>query len=139
MKIRMFLAVVLGMAVLTLALQAGPAFQKGKWEITSKTEMIGTKISIPPVKFTQCIDDKNMVPKNKETNKDCKTINQKISAGTVSWEMVCDGKDAKVQGRGQMTYQDKMMTGEFNITANVQGKTSVVVNKMTGKYLGACQ
>jgi len=139
MKTKMFLAALLSFAVLSLALQAGPAFQKGKWEIVTKTEMVGVKMNLPPLTVTQCVDDKKMIPQNKETNKDCKTVNQKISNGTVSWEMVCEGKDANVQGKGQLTYQDKLMTGEFNLTANVQGKMSVVKNKVSGKYIGACQ
>ena len=140
MKIKIFLAAVLSVSVMAMGLLAGPAFQNGKWEITSQTEMVGSQFKIPPVTYTQCLDNKNMVPQNKQNNnKDCKMLKQTVKGGTVSWEMVCDGKDSKAQGKGQIIYKDSTMAGDFTIKTTAQGKELTIINKMTGKRIGVCE
>ena len=52
------LLVLFSVATTVLALD----FQPGKWQITSKVEMPGMPVSMPPMTVTQCMTDQEPVP-----------------------------------------------------------------------------
>ena len=48
---------------------AAPDMKEGQWEITvtSKMEMPGMSVAMPPAKYTQCLTKSDFVPNKKRT------------------------------------------------------------------------
>ncbi|MDA8079784.1 MAG: DUF3617 family protein [Nitrospiraceae bacterium] len=124
---------------------AEPNMQDGKWEITMQMEMEGMpqmKGGIPPMKHTQCLTQKEMVPQQKEKNDDCKMISQKIEGNTVTWVAKCKHKDGMTsESTGKITYSGSKFDGVMNVTMNdpKRGGTTKVMQKMSGKRIGDCK
>jgi len=115
---------------------AGPNVKPGKWEITTKTEMTGMPMTIPPVTHTQCLKEGNLVPQSEEANQECKVSDVKVSGDTVSWKLVCSGKNGRMEGTGKTTYSGETMEGEMRMV--IQGAGVEVKNKISGKRIGEC-
>jgi len=114
--------------------------QEGMWEMTMKTEMPGMPIEMPPMKFSQCLTKKDMVPQKKEKNEDCKMISTKTEGNTVYWKARCRTKEGTVDSDGKITYAGGSFTGVIKTVLNdaKSGKTEVT-NHMSGKRIGNCK
>jgi len=113
--------------------------KEGLWEITTQVEMKGMPQSMPPTTFRQCITKSNPVPQNKDKNFECKIISQKVSGGTVSYQVECTGKEGVVQTSGTTTYTDKAMNGASTTSFKMKGQPAMTMsNKIKGKYIGPC-
>ncbi len=111
--------------------------KEGEWEITTKMEMTGMPMQIPPQTNKQCITKQDMLPQNnKPENGDCKVKNMKTSGGTVSWVIECDSPNGKSSGSGKITYSGNTMKGsiKMKVPGNIQMTT-----KLTGKRIGPCK
>ncbi len=119
---------------------AGPNMQDGQWEITSTMNMPGMPAAMPPVKHTQCITKKDMIPQTKQKNQKCTVTDTKISGDTVSWNVKCttDGND--MTGNGKITYKGDTFEGTFVINMKVPGQGSMkMTQNMKGRRLGPCK
>ena len=114
-----------------------PNFKEGKWEITTKVEMEGMPMSMPPVKHTQCLNKDNYVPQNAKPGQECEISDTKIAGDTVSWSMKCKGRGGEVNGTGKITYNGDTFSGEMVITMPAQNMK--MTNKITGKRIGDCK
>ena len=65
--------------------------QEGKWEITTKTEMVGMSMSMPPMTRTQCLTKKDLVPQDSQQGSECKITDTKVVGNTVTWTIKCHG------------------------------------------------
>ena len=70
---------------------AGPDMKEGKWEMTTKMEMPGMPMEMPPVTYTQCLTKTDFVPQNAQ--QDPQTPWLRI-AGRVTWS-----RQSKEEGR----------------------------------------
>lgn len=78
-------------------------------------------------------------PQNKDKNFECKIISQKVSGGTVSYQVECTGKEGVVQTSGTTTYTDKAMNGASTTSFKMKGQPAMTMsNKIRGKYIGPC-
>lgn len=108
----------------------------GMWEITSKMEMPGMPMEMPPVKFTQCLTSKDSVPQDKkEHSQDCKIKNTDIKGNTVTWEMQCISDGKPVKSIGKVTYKGDSFEGETK--TEMEGMK--MFQKMSGRRIGNCK
>jgi hypothetical protein len=135
------LAIVAVVAACALPCAAASAVNPGEWQITSRTEMKGMPMEMPPqtVTFTNCVTSERPVPES-DKQKECKLTDVKIEGSTVTWAIACEGKEGKMKGAGKISYQGDSMTGEQTMdVAAGEGMNFTVVMHMTGKRLGPCK
>ena len=132
---------------------AGVDMKEGEWEISTETSMTMGTISMPSMtsKMTHCLTHDNPVPASeKEKEKDCRVVDQKVVGNKVSWHIVC--KDG--EGEGEITYSGTIYKGTFRMnmveggeTAKKRasrkktaedGETMTMNMKLSGRYLGPC-
>lgn len=119
---------------------AEPNMQEGMWEITSKTEMPGMPMEMPPMKFNQCLTKKDIVPQKKEKNEDCKMVSTNVDGNTVTWVMQCRMKDGTMDSTGKITYKGNGFDGVVKAVMNTKdtGKMEVT-QQMSGRRIGDCK
>ncbi len=105
----------------------------GLWEITTKTEMPGMPMEMPPFKFTQCLTSKDSVPQDK--GEDCKIKNTDVKGNTVTWEVDCISDGKPVKSIGKVTYKGDSFDGETK--TEMEGMN--MVQKMSGRRIGNCK
>lgn len=117
---------------------AEPNLHDGKWEITSQMEIPGLPFTPPPVKFSQCLNKKDVVPQQNDARHNCRMVSTDIQGDTVFWVVECQDKGETVRSNGNITYQKDSFTGTVNVTTT--GKNSgTFTSKMSGKRIGPCQ
>jgi hypothetical protein len=115
---------------------AGPNFNPGKWEITTQTEMAGMPGMIPAVTHTQCLTGDVLVPQSEKDSEECKLKDIKVIGDTVTWNMVCSGRNGEMEGSGKIVYKGDTMTGEMNMV--IKGAGMQLTNKISGRRIGKC-
>lgn len=122
---------------------AEPNVTEGMWDITGSMKMEGLPFPVPtvPISYSQCITKKDLVPQQKEKNKDCTITSQKIEGNTVTWAVSClDKKGAKTEGTGTITYKGESFEGKMqNTMTDSKGGKIESRMEMTGKRTGACK
>jgi len=66
-----------------------PDIREGQWEITTKMEIPGMPMDMPPVKNTQCLTKKDLVPGNFQPGQECTFPETKVTGNTVTWTLEC--------------------------------------------------
>ena len=115
---------------------AGPNLNPGKWEITTKTEMVGMSMNMPLQTHTQCLKEGDLIPQSKEANQECQVSDVKVSGDTVSWKTICSGKNGQMEGTGRVTYSGDRMEGAMDMV--IKGTGMQVKNKISGQRMGDC-
>lgn len=121
------------------ALCAAPNMQDGLWEITSKMDIQGMPMVVPPTRHTQCLTQKEAIPHKTEKNQDCKMTSTKIEGNTVSWTMQCRGKEGSIDSTGKITYSGTSFNGAMHMTSKMSGEAVQVDYQMSGKRIGNCK
>jgi Protein of unknown function (DUF3617) len=116
---------------------AVPNMQEGNWEITTTMEMPGMPMNIPPVKYTQCLTKKDIIPQGSQLEQECKFIQTKVSGNTVTWIMECSGKDGKMKGNGKITYSGNSMKGKIEMTMSPSNMK--MTSHLSGRRIGDCK
>ncbi len=99
----------------------------GLWEITSTMEMSGMNMKMPSYTFQHCYtptevsDAKKIVPKDQ--NNKCRTTGVTQSGNTVSWKMICTGKQA-MTGSGTITFGNNSYSGTTQMSMAGEGGAS---------------
>jgi len=125
--------------IMATGAHAAPDIQEGSWEVVAQVYMPGLPIKIPPITYSQCITQKDLVPKKVQQRGDCKINNINISANTVSWEMVCNTEAGQLNGEGNVTYQKTSFAGSFKMAMPGPKGTMTMTTNMQGHYQGPCQ
>jgi hypothetical protein len=118
-----------------------PDMKEGLWEITvtSKMEMPGMSMPMPPQKYTQCITKKDFVPKDSQEEEKCEQVDVKAEGDTVSWTINCTTKEGTTKGTGKITYKGDTYEGVMNMTfSNNDGSSGNMTNTMNGRWIGNC-
>ena len=111
--------------------------QEGKWEITTKMEIPAMPMDMPPMKHTQCLTKKDLLPQSSQGGQECKISQTKISGDTVTWAMQCSGgHGGDSKGNGTIAYNGSSMKGTIKMT-NTQSNTEVT-SHLTGNRIGDC-
>ena len=135
---KIFLAVlVCAIAIPFGAVLAEPNLNPGKWEITTQTEMVGMPgMQVPPVTHTQCLEKGEMVPQSEGESEECKVSDIRVEGDTVSWKVVCSGKNGAMEGTGEITYHGDTMEGTMDLV--ITGAGMKIKNTISGKRIGPC-
>lgn len=141
MKVRNLFIIFIAMTVVFIGNAfAGSNINPGLWEITIETEMVGTPempdMNIPPQTHTQCLSKEDLVPQSEEASNECKITDVRVSDDTVSWKIVCSGKNGSMEGEGVITYMGDSLKGVMNMV--ISGADMKIRNKMKGHRIGEC-
>ncbi|OGP93902.1 MAG: hypothetical protein A2Z19_05105 [Deltaproteobacteria bacterium RBG_16_54_18] len=115
--------------------QKGPNMKEGLWEITVKMDIPGMPVQMAPQTYTQCLTQKEAVPKPKEENNTCEIVKQDIKGDTVSWLVECKTKEGTAVSDGTITYKGDTMQGIITMT---QGSMKATQH-LAGRWIGACK
>ena len=115
---------------------SGPNMQEGEWEITTKVEMPGMPMNMPPVTHRQCLTKNDLFPQNSQPGNECKISNVKVSGDTVTWVMQCKGQGGETKGTGEITYSGTSFKGVIKMTV-VQADMQMT-SKINGLRMGNC-
>ena len=114
---------------------AGSLLKEGLYEITSKMEIPGMPVPMPPITFKQCMTNQNPVPNQSQSGQECRIKNLKTKGNTVSWDMICDSQQGKMKSSGKVTYKGDRFNGVVMTDIPEQGQMKMT---MTGRRIGKC-
>lgn len=115
---------------------SGPNMQEGEWEITTKVEMPGMPMNMPPMTHRQCLTKDDFVPQNSQPGNECKISNVEVSGDTVTWVMQCNGQGGETKGTGEITYSETSFKGVIKMVV-VQADMQMT-SKINGLRIGNC-
>ncbi len=118
---------------------AAEGIREGMWEITSKMEMPGMPMAMPPTTVKHCYTKDEVKDQKKVINrdKDCTVTDLKSSGNKVTWKMVCTGKNA-----GKFSGETVFSGDSYDSVMHMQsedGKGGAMTIKAKGKRVGNCQ
>ncbi len=114
---------------------AGSLLKEGLWEITSKMEIPGMPVPMPPITYRQCMTNQNPVPNQSQSGQECRMQNVKTKGNTVSWDMICDSQQGKMKSSGKITYKGDRFNGVVMTDIPGQGQMKMT---LTGRRIGKC-
>ena len=128
--------VILFFSISTSFAGSEPNMQEGKWEITTKVEMPGMPMNMPPVTHTQCLTKDDFVPQKSQSGDECQISNVEVSGDTVTWVMQCKGQGGETKGSGEITYRGTSFKGIIKMT--VVPSNMQMTSKINGSRIGNC-
>jgi hypothetical protein len=114
-----------------------PNIQEGMWEITSKVEMPGMPMEMPPVTYTQCLTKEDLVPQSSQPGEECKITQTKVTGNTVTWTMQCKGQGGTMAGTGSVTYSGTSFEGTIKMT--MPESNMEITSHISGHRVGDCE
>jgi len=111
--------------------------QEGKWEITTKVEMPGMRMNIPPQKHIQCLTKKDFVPQSTQPGQECKISGTTIVGNTVTWTIQCTSQGEEMSGKGKITYGGNSFEG--TITMTMSHANMEMTSHISGNRIGDCK
>jgi len=117
----------------------GLDLQDGKYKITSKVEMPGMPMQMPPVTVTQCLTNKDPLPNQSTSGQQCNVTEMKTEGKTVSWKMECSQRGQKMQSTGKMVYYGDHFEGATKTLLGPQSGNMTITTVINGKRIDACQ
>lgn len=124
-------------AALTLPGMAAAQGKDDLWEVTTRVEMPGMPMAMPPQTNRYCIRkggaDEDYVPKREN----CSMVNSKRVANKVTYKMVCTGKDAMTIA-GEMTFGSNAYDGRMEMRGKTEGQPFEMAQTYAGKRVGDC-
>lgn len=127
---------VLGMLLIFISVSfAGSLLNEGLWEITSKMEIPGMPVPMPPITYRQCMTNQNAVPNQSQPGQECRMENVKTKGNTVSWDMICETQQGEMKSSGKITYKGDRFNGVVMTDIPGQGQMKIT---MTGRRIGKC-
>jgi len=139
---RRFAAISLCAALGTPAVAlAVPNMEEGNWEVTTKMEMVGMPMAMPPQTVNHCMTKKDDVPDMSQRDQRCSLMEHKVEGNSVSWKMQCKGQEGTMNGTGRITYAGKTYTGTMQmIMTEPGGGEAMTINyQMQGRHTGPCK
>ena len=116
---------------------SGPDMREGQWEITTKMEMVGMPMDMPPVTNTQCLTKKDLVPENSQPGQDCTFPETKTTGNTVTWKIECKGQGGEMKGSGELTYSGDSFKGTMEL--QMPQSNMEMTGRMEGRRIGDCK
>ncbi|MDN3575621.1 DUF3617 family protein [Chitinimonas viridis] len=130
----------------TAAVWANPAIRPGMWSITSKMNMEGMKVNIPPTTVKQCMkpeDAQNMtrpaMPKSPDGKAPaCTMLSNSMTGNTMVYRMKCTGAQPS-EISGSMTFGTDSYSGKTTVDSmGPQGRMRMST-EFSAKRLGDCK
>ncbi len=157
MKFTMTCALSLAAAICTTAQAQAQALTKaapaamstplhpGLWEISIAEQAVNSpsrrttvsRLCLAPedVKLPE-----RVIPAQRSFGMHCENLDAKVVDGaTVTWKVVCKGKDGSSSGSATMTPAPDTYTAQVKLDSRLGGKAAKVEQTITGKRLGDCK
>jgi hypothetical protein len=121
-----------------------PAFaqemEPGEWQFTST--MTSPMMPQPQVmNHSRCVTKEDSDPSRwadkQQAKSDCKVSPSKRSGGNYSWEVSCPSSGMRGTGTAKVTRST--VESELRLSGDMGGQKFEMLNKTTGKRLGACK
>ena len=108
----------------------------GEWQVTTRMEMPGMPMAVPPFTERYCMGPDNLLPRqdSQQQGGDCKTTTE-VSGDTVNWKVVCTTPEGNAVTRGSISYHGDSYEGEATVEAP---GAPPMKQKMSGKRIGPC-
>jgi hypothetical protein len=129
-------------ALVPAAAAAGPMMQPGLWEITTKMEMPGMPVAVPPTRVSHCYTPQDVENTGKTLPKDqnCKVDSHSVAGNRVTWAVSCQDKNSAMTGNGEMTYKGNSYEGTMKMSVKSRGEAPMnMTYRYSGKRLGECK
>ncbi|MGL6070183.1 DUF3617 domain-containing protein [Craterilacuibacter sp.] len=119
---------------------AASVMQPGLWEISTRIQIPGVKIGIPPVLTRQCFTATQLKENGHPLPlaNGCRIKDHQHSGVTTRWNMQCQLEHGIVDARGEIRYGSASYQGSARFSDNTGGQLHTIVHQYTGKRLGAC-
>ena len=117
----------------------GLDFQPGEYEVTTKVEMPGMPMPMPPQTNIQCLTEKDPLPDSDAGSQNCKVSDMKTKGNTMTWRMVCDQDGTKTESTGSMTYKGDRFDGTIKTKMGPEMGNTTVTVVISGKRIGKCK
>ena len=129
---------VLALVSLPTTVMAFDGIREGMWEITSKMEMPGMPVEMPPTTVKHCYTKEDVKDQKKviSTDKNCTVTDLKSSGNKVSWKMECTGKNAGTFS-GETVFSGDSYDSVMKMKSE-GGKGRSMNMKVKGKRVGNC-
>ena len=114
-----------------------PNIMDGKWQVTTKMEIPGMQMSMPPMTHTQCITQDDYVPHSSQPGQDCKITKTRVSGDTVTWTMQCRSQEGEMKGTGKVTYRGDSFEGTISMSMAQAGTEMTIYT--SGRRIGECE
>ena len=136
--IRKLLAVsVILLATVSFSLAGSkPNVKPGKWQVTTRMEMPGMQMNMPPMTHIQCITEDDYVPQTSQPGEECKITQTRVSGDTVTWTMHCRGEGGEMKGNGKVTYRGDSFEGKISMSMAPSGMSMTI--HTNGRRIGDC-
>jgi len=122
----------------TAAASEAVELRDGEWETVTEMVMEGMPFALPPTTVTQCISQKDPIPKG-EKDKNCTVEEPKVKGNTVAWRFVCKDDQGTSDGTGEITYSGDTYKGGMKMAmTDKKGAVTRMTMKMSGRRLGPC-
>ena len=121
-----------------------PAMKPGLWEISYQIETAGSdaKRNITARSCYGADDFKaieRVVPVQREFGMKCENRQVTSQGATVTWKIMCTGKDSSLIGNGEMTLSAEGYEAKASLDAKAKGKAVKVAQTIVGKRVGDCK
>ena len=115
-----------------------PDIQEGEWEITTKINIPAMGMEMPPMKHTQCLTKKDLIPQKSQAGEECKIAQSKVTGNTVTWSMQCSGgHGGEMKGTGEITYSGSSFKGKIEMKGTQSN--SKMTSHINGQRIGDCK
>lgn len=114
-----------------------PNVKEGKWQVTTRMEIVGMQMSTPPMTHTQCITQDDYVPQTSQPGQDCKITKTRVSGDTVTWTMLCRSPEGEMKGNGTASYRGDSFEGTISMSMPQAGMEMTLYT--SGRRIGDCE
>ena len=121
-----------------------PNMQAGEWEITTRPQMTGMPMQVPPQTVRICITKQDIADGQKTMptpmgKNNCEFVNRSFSGNKASFKMVCSGEH-KATMTGDMTYSGSSYSGKSRMEMAGGPKGNMVVDsEYSARRVGDCK
>lgn len=126
---------VISLFLFSCTVQKGPNMKEGLWEVTMRMEVPGMPVQMAPQTYTQCLTQKEAVPRQEEPAQGCKIVKQDIKGDTVSWVVECKTNEGTAVSDGRITYKGDTFAGVIQMTQGGMKATQ----QLSGRWIGKCE
>lgn len=112
--------------------------EEGEYEITSRVEMPGMPVSMPPVTVKQCLTQEDPVPTQSRGDQSCRITEKKAEGNTVHWAMECTQEGKTMKARGTITLKGDRLEGKTEMNGGPETGNMLIITHMEGKRIGPC-
>jgi Protein of unknown function (DUF3617) len=138
-----FVAALPGFASAQIKSEA-PVMKPGLWEINYQIDTAGSdaKRNIATRSCYGADDVKaieRVVPVQREFGMKCENRQVTSQGASVTWKIMCTGKDSSLIGSGEMTLSAEGYEAKASLDAKVKGKATKVAQTIVGKRVGDCR